>query len=222
VTITEEVFSYLRTNDITSLMATCRAAVVVCDDESVWKRLFKQRFPYSSLRPIETKPKGAAACGAAGASAVDAVSVSSLPTSSVAETVTTAATAASGGGNDDEVGWTVVKGKVFKPKAPKGKGKGKGKKPLPNKKPAAAPPVAPTVPQPVDPTPAPTPEPVPAPPVQLDLSQLGNVWKHLYMLELNGAASEPTCFYSKRTRQDSVLGIPLTYTVNPVTKQLGR
>jgi hypothetical protein len=120
-----------------------------------------------------------------------------------------------------------VKGKVFKPKAPKGKGK--GKKPLPNKKPAAVtpakaaiPPVAPTVPQPVDPTPAPTPEPVPAPPVQLDLSQLGNVWKHLYMLELNGAASEPTCFYSKRTRQDSVMGIPLTYTVNPVTKQLGK
>ena len=230
VTITEEVFSYLRTNDITALMATCRAAVVVCDDESVWKRLFRQRFPYSSLRPIGTKPKGAAAaaaaaaaCGVAGAATADATSVSSLLTSSVAESATTAATAASGGGSEDDIGWTVVKGKVFKPKAPKVKGIGKGKKPLPNKKRAAVPPakaaippVAPTVPQPVDSIPA------SAPPVQLDLSQLGNVWKHLYMLELNGAASEPTCFYSKRTRQDSVMGIPLTYTVNPVTKQLGK
>ena len=47
------------------------------------------------------------------------------------------------------------------------------------------------------------------------------MWKHAYLLEVNNVAQEPSCFYSKLSRLDgALLGVPLVYTINPVTQSL--
>ena len=42
-------------------------------------------------------------------------------------------------------------------------------------------------------------------------------WKHVYLLEVNNILDELHCYYTKSTFEEDVLGIPIEYTVNPVT-----
>jgi ubiquitin-protein ligase/stress response protein SCP2 len=45
-------------------------------------------------------------------------------------------------------------------------------------------------------------------------------WKHCFLLEVHGIASDLTCFHTKQTFRDSVLGLPVDYSVNPRTHKI--
>jgi stress response protein SCP2 len=45
-------------------------------------------------------------------------------------------------------------------------------------------------------------------------------WRHAYMLEANGLAQDLVCFHSLSTKSEDVLGMPVTYTMNPKTGSL--
>ncbi len=49
-------------------------------------------------------------------------------------------------------------------------------------------------------------------------SQLGD-WKRLLVLELQNSAEELVCFHTKLRASETVLGVGVTYTVNPVTRR---
>jgi hypothetical protein len=40
-------------------------------------------------------------------------------------------------------------------------------------------------------------------------------WKHAFALEVNEIPRELTCFYTKQSFKQDVLGYPLFYTINP-------
>jgi hypothetical protein len=43
-------------------------------------------------------------------------------------------------------------------------------------------------------------------------------WRHAYQLEARGVAGELQCYFTRAAHTDTVLGAPLRFTVNPVTK----
>lgn len=43
-------------------------------------------------------------------------------------------------------------------------------------------------------------------------------WKHAYILEANSILGELCCYYTKASYQDEVLGLPISFTVNPATQ----
>lgn len=45
-------------------------------------------------------------------------------------------------------------------------------------------------------------------------------WKHCFLLEVHGIASDLSCFHTKQSFQDSVLGLPVDYSVNPRTHKI--
>ena len=46
-----------------------------------------------------------------------------------------------------------------------------------------------------------------------------SAWKTSFVLQRNQAAESMTCFFTKRPHQEVVIGVPITYTVNPKTRE---